>query len=111
MTTPTWASYAESHATTAKMKSMWEQYNGLYGGYRVNDAYWVGIGVNDLIRNIRDKNNMQRYVFVKWNNLRNNMNDDDKSRATLFLMLDTAYMSSSQVDIAQKYNDWNPNAV
>jgi len=26
-------------------------------------------------------------------------------------MLDTAYMSSSQVDIAQKYNDWNPDAI
>jgi len=77
MITPTWASYVEGHATTAKMKSMWEQYNGLYGGYRVNDYYWLGIGVNDIVSNIRDRENMQRYVFVKWKNLRHNMDDNN----------------------------------
>ena len=76
---------------------MWEWYNGIYGWYRVNeaDSYWVGIGTHDLMNNIYQRNNLNRYLLVKWTNMKNSDSDDDQGRATLYIMLDTSYMSAS----------------
>jgi len=101
METPTWTNYDTSNALTAKLKQRWEQYNGIYGSYRVTDSQWVGLGVNDLIeRNIYQASNTDRYLFVKWTNMKNSANANDYGRADLFIMLDTSYMNQTMLDTA-----------
>lgn len=110
-TNPTFANYNLANADTTKLKDMWEQYNGIYGAYKVTNDWWTRIGTMELVENIYNPDDGVRYLHVKWTNLKTSNNADDQGRATLFLMLDTSYMSASMLNYAQKYNAWNPNAA
>lgn len=92
------------------MKAMWEKNNGIYGKYVVSGSRYTATPFNRFIEGLYKPTDTSRYLYVLWKNIKSDVLTPT-NRYTVHWVLDTSYMTRTQVELAQKYNAWNPDAA